>query len=148
MREVAQLNNNPVNRHAKKLLTLIDPESPYHLQSLKSVPPTVNRHPQLYLMRLMEWMLQENSEMWHPANHESLSRKLAELNEMHPLKAWEWLNAGKHLDLFQQEQNPLTAGWLAMNRLEMQLYDVHQEAEEVLASPMWSSEPKTPQTQE
>lgn len=125
------LNKNAVNQHAKHLLSLLDPDrDPEYLS------PTETLSKELYLLRLIEWFLNQADPPYHPANEQMLQEKLAELMyEMLPQEAWTWLGMSTRHEAIQQAQTPRKGAFEATEVLRMQLFYVHQEMEEVIRTP-------------
>ena len=111
MREELTLNNNAVNQHAKRLLTQLDPEEPEHLSPNETLP-------ELYLLRLMEWMLEPlELEGIFVGSQQMLLEQVWELKEMPPLQAWKWLNPGRQQEEFQMTEDPEQGAMLAIKKI-------------------------------
>lgn len=129
MKKELTLNNNPINRHAKRLLTRIDPDDPEHLQPNETMP-------YLYLLLLIEWYLNHPDQMYHPANQLMMQEKLYKLMyDMKPIQAWKWLGLTKRHVGIQGTQNSKVGGREATEILRMQLFYEKQEQEEVIKTP-------------
>ena len=147
MREPLKLNNHPVNQHAKFLLTQIDPkddpEEMYRLPNLNYVPVWAapdprwqpypkhvprNRHPTMYFLRLMEWVLEEQRlKGIYLGNQQMLLGQVWELKEIRPLQAWKWLNLGREHEAFQMTKDPIQGAEVAVKILLKQLVKEQQK---------------------
>ena len=126
MREALTLNSNAVNQHAKYLLSKLDPEKdPEYTQMNWSGP-------HLYLLKLMQWFLDQADQPYHPANQMMMEEKIQELKRLPPKQAWTWLGLGKRHEAIQQATTPRKGAYETTEILRMQLFYVTQEQEEVI----------------
>lgn len=135
MQEPIDLNNNPTNQKAKKLLTQLPQENWFRIPNVKYIPEIGGG---LYLLKLLEWFLTELPlRLDNPTNEQTLLNKVWELRELPPKLAWNWLHSKERKwgqltgPEFLEAETPEIAALEAIDHLRMLLFDEKMEAEEM-----------------
>ena len=134
MTELLPLNNDLINRHAKLLLTRIHPASRFHIKNVNHVPqPQGDRPPELYLLSLLEWFVNEHSIEIANTKRQQTEEQVFSLLQMPASEAWEWLgiedgiDPNFHLIHFVSSADPIQGARLALETLHFQMFGDREE---------------------
>ena len=134
MTELLPLNNDPINRHAKLLLTRIHPVSQFHIRNVNHVPQAQgDRPPKLYFLSLLEWLVKKHSIEIANTKKQQTEEQVLSLLQMPAPEAWKWLgiedgiDPNFHLLHFQSTVNPIQGARLALETLHFQMFGEREE---------------------
>ena len=134
MTEPLSLNNDPINRHAKLLLTRIDPWRRFHIRDMNHVPQSQgDRPPKLYFLSLLEWFVEEHNIKIANTKKQQTEDQVFSLLQMPASEAWKWLgiedgiDPNFHLLLFHSTGDPIQGARLALETLHFQMFGEREE---------------------